>query len=1640
MVRQAIYVGLALGLIVGMFVYWQGDSVSQAQTGEKSAELDLVKVTAEGVQVEFNPPSGRAGVLEAELYKIDGTMLAKVTRRHVGRSTRITFVAEVDEKDPANYYLKYRFDSGETFQKRSLFYLGEILETTVLGQKEFVAGTRPVIRIMVRDRASGQPLAGASVSIELVHEEKVVAMLSTKCDARGEVAAPLEMPDKPLKNAKLKVVVTTKTGKDTVEETIQVRSPIRTLLTTDKPLYQPGQTIHIRALSLIQPSMKPMTKAEVIFEVEDSKGNKVFKVKKQTDTFGISHADFVLASELNKGAYKVRAIVAGMKQEKSVTVQRYVLPKFKINFKTDRNFYQPGELVKGEIQVDYFFGKPVSSGKVQIKCATFDVEYKEFQVIEGKTDEKGHYEFEVKLPTHFVGQPLEAGKASAKFEVNVIDTADHKETITKNVSVTASPIIIAAIPESGELIPNLENKVYIVATYADSTPAQCEVIWADNQFNRVLGTDEAGFGEITLQGPKEGSVKLNLQAKDAKGNTGGASVELKIKKQQDDDSILLRTDKSLYKVGDRVELSVFSTKKQGTVYIDVIKDRQTYLTRTQDLRDGKASDRLTVDATLAGTVQINAYIIGTNGVIVRDRRLIVVDPADDLSIAVSSNQDTYLPGGEAKLTFRVKDKRGRGVASALGVMVVDEAVFALQEMQPGLEKIYFYLEKEIAKPRYEIHAYELDQCLPTPYPTPMPRIELEKLESRRDTAAKVLFASAKGVGEYPLHVNTYKRDNKALAFQQKMAQQLMPKYQKIVKALAELSKELKKDNNQRRKEGADLQLLVSKGYLSQQDAEDPWGTMMKISDGYWCQNCQDYHGFVLASAGLDGKWDTADDTAAPLNQVFLRQQDGFGMMGGMGGRGRQFRELGMAEQTGVAAMDMAMPMGAPMKEAKLAVVDESRSAITAPKKNGGAEPIRIRQYFPETLYFNPAVITDGSGRAVLNVPLADSITTWRLTTMASSAKGQLGSTTAGIRVFQDFFVDIDFPVALTQNDEVHVPVAIYNYLKTDQKIQLTVTKEDWFELKGLGEKAVTLAPGEVRAVYFPIVAKKIGFQKFTVTARGTRKSDAVARSVEIVPDGKEHLLSESGRLEGAVTHTITIPNGSIEDASKIFVKVYPGVLSQVAEGLDKMLRMPFGCFEQTSSVTYPNILVLDYMKTSGKITPELQMKAEGFINSGYQRLVSFEVDGGGFEWFGKAPAHRILTAFGLMEFYDMSKVYEVDPAIISRTQTWLAKCQEKDGSYKPSKGGIREGAINKYTDDVLRNTAYITWALASTKYEGPEVQKGIRYLLNHLDDMKDVYTRVLVVNALATVNPEDKTTLDVLRSLHDMRTEEGDIVYWKLQSETPTHGTGKAGDIEVTGLAVQAFIRCGRELGTVSKAITYLVKNKDAYGTWQSTQATIQALRAMLMAERGATARTNATIEVVINGESLKKLTVNEDNSDVLQLLDLKELTRKGNNVVKLNFQGEGSLLYQIVGRYYLPYPRRPVAMQEPMTIKVAYDRTQLETNDIINVKATVTNNRRGKAKMVIVDLGLPPGFTLISDQLNKLVKDEVIEKYSTTGRQIIVYLREVEQGKPIDISYQLLAKFPLKAKTPKSTAYEYYNPDIRTEAQPIDLEVTKAN
>jgi len=647
---------------------------------------------------------------------------------------------------------------------------------------------------------------------------------------------------------------------------------------------------------------------------------------------------------------------------------------------------------------------------------------------------------------------------------------------------------------------------------------------------------------------------------------------------------------------------------------------------------------------------VHAYQILPDENIIRDTRLIYVEPADDLVVEVRPDQETYRPGDPARLRFAVRDQRGRAVQSALGVTIVDETVFALQEMQPGLERVYFALEKELLKPRYEIHGFTGEGVITGRLPFEKPRpVEQEALRQR---AAAVLFAASQTRDPYTLTANTYDERVKEamLAWMKEIARDA----EKIDRAL--------RGYYQRHRSyldpGADINTLVEEGLLNRSDLRDRWNNPYQVR--WRNERCS------LDSSGPDGRFGTKDDIrgigqwAKDANGLVMREE-GF------------FAEREMRARGGGFAGGGGPMLAAPVMADALGVQKEMAMPSAAPAQAAAQPEVRLRQFFPETMYVNPAVITDERGNATVEVEMADSITTWRLQALASSSRGQLGSATEGLRVFQDFFIDIDLPVALTQDDEVSIPIAVYNYLPEEQTVTLSLEKLPWFDLvNGEVEKSLDIAASDIRVVYYRVKAKKIGNNALTVNARGSRLSDAIRRKIEVLPDGEERRDTWNDRLDDTVLKKVMIPEQAIDDASTILVKIYPGLLSQAVEGLDSMLRMPFGCFEQTSSVTYPNILVLDYLKSTKQAKPELQMKAEQYINVGYQRLLSFEVKGGGFSWFGNPPAHKVLTAYGLMEFRDMSRVHEVDENLISRTESWLTGLQQKDGTWEPDKGGIAE--------------------------------------------------------------------------------------------------------------------------------------------------------------------------------------------------------------------------------------------------------------------------------------------------------------------------------------------------------------------------------
>jgi hypothetical protein len=433
-------------------------------------------------------------------------------------------------------------------------------------------------------------------------------------------------------------------------------------------------------------------------------------------------------------------------------------------------------------------------------------------------------------------------------------------------------------------------------------------------------------------------------------------------------------------------------------------------------------------------------------------------------------------------------------------------------------------------------------------------------------------------------------------------------------------------------------------------------------------------------------------------------------------------------------------------------------------------------------------------------------------------------------------------------------------------------------------------------------------------------------------------------------------------------------------------------------------------------------KAEAYIANVYERLLTFEVQSGGFSWFGQAPANKILTSYGLMEFYDMSKVHEVDLRVIQRTQQWLASQQQPDGSWKPDTQFINEGATNRYNIDVLRITAYIAWSLGNIGNQGPAVQKAAEYIQKHLSEKVDAYTLAVVANFAVDSGKDREFTRQAMQMLLDARTEKDQQAWWSAD-ETSVYATGTSASVETTGLAVQALLKWGQAAGTARKALTYITAKKDATGTWGSTQATIMALRALLLASEKGTADLRGTVEISLNGESVQKLVLTPENNDLLHQFVFKELDG-GANTLEIRYDGKGTLGYQTVGQYFIPWDEK--GEKEPLSISVDYDRNKLAQDDIVTATATIRNNLAKTANMVMVDLGIPPGFDLLSEDLQDYqeksagMKSGRLEKFNQTATQAILYFNSLMAGETVQLKFRLRAKYPIRVRTFQSGVYEY--------------------
>jgi len=337
-----------------------------------------------------------------------------------------------------------------------------------------------------------------------------------------------------------------------------------------------------------------------------------------------------------------------------------------------------------------------------------------------------------------------------------------------------------------------------------------------------------------------GTQNLTVEATDKEGNRASSSVPLQTRGGQD--QILLRTERAVYRAGEAIRLKVFSTVKRGTAYVDIVKEGQTILTRDLDIENGQAE--LTVAATpeLAGTVDFNAYLFGRDARPVGDHRLVFVQPADELKIEASANAAVYKPGGEARVRFRVTNAKGQGVSAALGLQVVDEAVFALAEKQPGFAKVFFYLEQEVLKPRYEIHSIGMPEVV-----APVEESQAEQ----HDRAARALFSATEMVT-----ANKFETEFGRTVPQTKYGEYAQRYHTRFLAQVRGLSERLSHAYADSAEHGDLIKTVEGMTHDNAAGLRDAWDTNLRVEHAAWDPNKTHY---LVRSAGPDKQFGTGDD-------------------------------------------------------------------------------------------------------------------------------------------------------------------------------------------------------------------------------------------------------------------------------------------------------------------------------------------------------------------------------------------------------------------------------------------------------------------------------------------------------------------------------------------------------------------------------------------------------------------------------------------------------------------------------------------------------------------------------------------------------------------------------------------------------------
>ena len=418
--------------------------------------------------------------------------------------------------------------------------------------------------------------------------------------------------------------------------------------------------------------------------------------------------------------------------------------------------------------------------------------------------------------------------------------------------------------------------------------------------------------------------------------------------------------------------------------------------------------------------------------------------------------------------------------------------------------------------------------------------------------------------------------------------------------------------------------------------------------------------------------------------------------------------------------------------------------------------------------------------------------------------------------------------------------------------------------------AFSLPVGQrVRQLVDVHIGAQPGTSDFIVQAQAGSFSDRVTRPLVVQPLGFPTEIDKGGLVNAGsrVVHLIQIPDSLVAGSMKTVAALYPTPLANLTEALQQLLQEPNGCFEQTSSTTYPLVMADQYFTTHSGVDPNLISRSNDLLDKGYARLIGFECQNKGYEWFGEDPGHECLTAYGLLEFTDMSAVRNVDPVMLADTRKWLLA--RRDG-----KGGFthERRALHTWITDPGCANGYCTWALLEAGQTGLDAE--VKWLAEHAQSDPNSYVKALAANCAVPGRRQGRR-----QTVHGSTRPASGQGRPRPRAQRPPSSAAAGTAWRSKRLRWRHWRGCAirRMPANVELAIHYLADSCKG-GRYGSTQSTVLALRAIIAYDKARAHPTaGGQVQLFVDGQPVgDAMAFDAQTTGVIKLPDFSDKMTPG--------------------------------------------------------------------------------------------------------------------------------------------------------------------